>query len=224
MKRIIPVILLALTFVSPALAVDWYWPIPKDDLYIIHAYERDGGTYATHQGKKAEFSLDIQLKDLEQPAKKDFGHQCYSLGAPILAMRDGKILEIRKPTDPKILNDGYGWVVRVGYPDGSYTWYAHMLEKSIPDFKIGEEIKRGQFLGLLGATGFTKGLNCHWPNDFGIQEKNEAPHLHLETNTSAALAVLQEPMVGAERYTAIKKRDTAYQSTSVMLPNEHWPK
>ena len=55
---------------------------------------------------------------------------------------------------------GYGYHVIVNHGYGYHTLYAHMSEIKV---KVGQKLKRGDILGLVGNTG-----------------KSTAPHLHYE--------------------------------------------
>jgi hypothetical protein len=200
MKKILLFILAFIFFVPAAHGVDYLFPLPIDTWNVTNAYQRDGA-YETHWGAKAQYSIDFQLKSFTDRERNysSFGDKCYSLGAPILASRPGKV-KLIKPASKELLNSDYGYAVIISYPDGSYTWYAHMLENTFA-VDSNQEVETGQVLGLLGATGNTGGGNCRWENNRGFQKDNYGPHLHLETHGKDKLAVLQEPLIGEEKYT-----------------------
>ena len=69
--------------------------------------------------------------------------------------------------DPDDFNGGYyGNFVALFHDDFSITVYAHMKSGTIPSFVPGEEIVRGQFLGVVGSSG-----------------NSSDPHLHFEVRT-----------------------------------------
>lgn len=73
-------------------------------------------------------------------------------GAPILAIADGEVTFARA-------GGGYGNYVTVSHMGGKViSGYAHM--SSIAVHK-GDEVKRGQIIGYVGATGFAKGAHLH---------------------------------------------------------------
>ena len=91
----------------------------------------------------------------------EFAGKC---GAEIYASADGLVVP-----DPKlgegngngtdVWNDGYGLFILVEHANGTHTRYAH-LGKVLA--RIGEEVKKGQILGLMGNTGNTHGpTGCH---------------------------------------------------------------
>ncbi len=74
-------------------------------------------------------------------------------GTPVVAADDGEILKAYWN------EDGYGGLVIVGHPSGYETWYGH-LERF--DVEKGDQVKRGQELGLMGSTGFSTGSHLHF--------------------------------------------------------------
>lgn len=73
----------------------------------------------------------------------------------IIAPADGEILAID-------LNDTvYGTAVSMVHPGETplYTWYVHLHSVSV---KVGQEVKRGDVIGLMGRTGATSTLHLHW--------------------------------------------------------------
>lgn len=75
-------------------------------------------------------------------------------GTDIQATGDGKIVSINK------IGNGYGKHVLIDHGFGYKTLYAHMNTISV---KVGERVKKGQKIGLVGSTG-----------------TSTAPHLHYE--------------------------------------------
>lgn len=86
-------------------------------------------------------------------------------GTPILSVCDGKVVEVRDKVDGygmhvRILGEGYEWV------------YGHLSKiECVP----GQEVKRGEQIGLMGNTGFVvSGATPFWQfNPFA------GTHLHL---------------------------------------------
>ena len=75
-------------------------------------------------------------------------------GTPIYATGNGKVVEAQRN------NYGYGRMVVIDHGYGYQTLYAHLSQIRVRD---GQEIKRGEIIGLVGNTG-----------------TSTAPHLHYE--------------------------------------------
>jgi murein DD-endopeptidase MepM/ murein hydrolase activator NlpD len=74
-------------------------------------------------------------------------------GTPVHALGDGTIIFAA-------WDGAYGNKIAIQHAGGLVTWYAHL---SAFESKVGEKVKAGQLIGLVGSTGNTTG-----------------PHLHLE--------------------------------------------
>ena len=70
----------------------------------------------------------------------------------ILASGDGKVIRAGWGT-------GYGYHVVLQHSDGLYTYYGHLKEQ--PIVSEGEEVKQGQKIGTMGATGYATGVHLH---------------------------------------------------------------
>ncbi|MEV2909263.1 lysozyme family protein [Paenibacillus larvae] len=81
---------------------------------------------------------------------------------PILAVADGRVVYSSFHTNSNG-RPGYGNLVIVQHAKDLYSHYAHMSSRSVV---VGQPVKQGQQLGILGATGNVTG-----------------PHLHLEAKT-----------------------------------------
>lgn len=83
----------------------------------------------------------------------DIATPIFSSMPPILACSDGKVT--RAGWDPF----GLGLHVRIDHGNGYSTIYGHM---SRLDVSYGEEVKRGEQLGLMGSTGNSTGPHVHF--------------------------------------------------------------
>ncbi|MFM2268878.1 MAG: hypothetical protein RL757_2319 [Bacteroidota bacterium] len=77
-------------------------------------------------------------------------------GTPIQATGDGEVIEAGR-------DGGYGNTVKIDHGFGYVTLYGHM--KQI-DVKMGQRIKKGQRIGLVGSTGSSTGPHCHYEVHF----------------------------------------------------------
>ncbi|NEX51007.1 phage tail spike protein [Lactococcus lactis] len=74
---------------------------------------------------------------------------------PILASADGTIVSA---ADPGYFGWYGNWTV-IKHADGMYTGYAH---QSRVDVAVGQNVKQGQQIGLMGTTGPSTGEHCHF--------------------------------------------------------------
>lgn len=199
---------LAFLFVFPSSkvkALDLVFPFPTGNVYIINGYEGSD----THQGV-SKFSLDFRTYQKSDP--------CFSYGAPVLSAEAGQVSFIRQV--PKDNKKGYGTYLIIKNDDGKKTWYGHMIYKSItvqgPTDNnkniIGDNVLKGQILGLLGDTGHTEGRPCN-----AFDGPSFGHHLHFEMRDSNGKAFKPEPMVGEKNYTNLSKTGNPYISTTVMI-------
>ncbi len=89
---------------------------------------------------------------------------------PIIAVAPGRVVDVRRnlpeqipgamPTDATIQNAGGNHVV-VDIGKGRYAFYAHMATASVR-VKVGQKVRRGQVLGLLGNSGNTDTPHLHF--------------------------------------------------------------
>lgn len=73
-------------------------------------------------------------------------------GAEIMAVADGVVTWSAK-------RYGYGQMVEINHGNGYSTRYAHNLENLV---SVGEEVRKGQIVALMGDTGRATGPNLHF--------------------------------------------------------------
>jgi murein DD-endopeptidase MepM/ murein hydrolase activator NlpD len=92
-------------------------------------------------------------------------------GTPVHATADGVVYFAE-------FNAGYGRVVVIDHGNGMRTWYAHLSHfEVIP----GQEIRRGQVLGLSGDTGRVTAPHLHYEVRLGGSPVN--PYTYLARST-----------------------------------------
>jgi murein DD-endopeptidase MepM/ murein hydrolase activator NlpD len=99
----------------------------------------------------------------------DFGA---SIGTPIHAAGDGVVVYAG-------LESGYGNYTCINHTNGIATCYAH---QSVILVKVGDNVKRGQVIGLVGSTGYSTG-----------------PHLHFEVRINGQVTDPLPWLVGAQQ-------------------------
>lgn len=73
-------------------------------------------------------------------------------GAPVYATAAGVVVEAG-------WNGGYGYKVVIDHGNGYETWYAHNSRLLV---SVGQEVRKGQQIALLGASGFATGPHVHY--------------------------------------------------------------
>ncbi|WP_045728032.1 M23 family metallopeptidase [Xanthomonas sp. GPE 39] len=101
-------------------------------------------------------------------------------GTPILAAREGVVMEIRDDfresgTDAARLGQAAN-LVRIVHADGSMALYAHLAAGGV-QVRVGQSVQRGERLGLSGNTGLTT-----------------APHLHFAVQLNRGLRLESVPL------------------------------
>jgi len=74
-------------------------------------------------------------------------------GTAVVAADEGEILKAYWN------EDGYGGLVIIGHPSGYETWYGHLESFDVEE---GDQVKRGQEIGVMGSTGFSTGPHLHF--------------------------------------------------------------
>lgn len=100
-------------------------------------------------------------------------------GTPIIAPADGKVISVGK--------DLYlGRFIKIKHNDKFTTLYGHLLQHKI---KKGQDVKRGDTIGLMGNTGRSTGYHLHYEvrkDTVSVNARNHILNLH-SSNTMMAL-------------------------------------
>lgn len=78
-------------------------------------------------------------------------------GTPIYAVSDGTVLEANSSPGVMHINGNY---VRHTLPNGETIYYGHMSQP--PLVNVGDQVKKGQHIGYVGATGAATGPHIHF--------------------------------------------------------------
>ncbi len=73
-------------------------------------------------------------------------------GEPIIAPAAGKVMVVKRQI-------GYGLTVAIDHGYGLLTRYAHCSKAKV---RVGQQVKRGDLVALVGQTGITTGPNLHY--------------------------------------------------------------
>jgi len=91
-------------------------------------------------------------------------------GSPIVSTASGKVIKVEY--DPK----GFGNYILIRHKYGFSTQYAHLQSINV---KKGQEVQRGQVVGLLGNTGLSTGPHLHYEVHIGSQLADPAKFLSI---------------------------------------------
>lgn len=112
--------------------------------------------------------------------------------AKILSIADGKVVSVRKTGE----NGGNGCYVRIKHSNGLQTLYYHMKNKSIK-VNVGDNVKKGDVIGIIGMTGLATGVHLHFQIDKGSSNTSINPYEYVfngkdlvPINTSKKLLIL----------------------------------
>jgi murein DD-endopeptidase MepM/ murein hydrolase activator NlpD len=110
------------------------------------------------------------------------------IGTPVIATADGIVTVAG-------WQRGYGWVVYIDHGNGLSTRYGHL---SRIDVTVGQNLKRGEQLGLVGSTGRSTGPHLHY--EVRVNGQPVSPLLYLPTLPVPATAKREgETNISAQR-------------------------
>ena len=94
-------------------------------------------------------------------------------GTPIIAPADGKVISAGK--------DRYlGKFIKIAHTDSLTTIYGHLMEHKV---EKGQQVKRGDLIGLMGNTGLSTGHHLHYQVQKDNKSVNPKQYI-LNTHTS----------------------------------------
>jgi murein DD-endopeptidase MepM/ murein hydrolase activator NlpD len=121
------------------------WPFPKGKTYkIIQGYN---GSFS-HQSKTSKYAIDFNLQ----------------VGDTVCAAQDGLVVSVLHKNTIGGSNRKYrpyANYISVYHSDGLFSQYVHLKPNSA-FVKPGDQVKKGQAIGLSGKTGFTDGPHLHF--------------------------------------------------------------
>lgn len=92
----------------------------------------------------------------------------------ILAFADGIVTSVQKTG----VQYGTGCYVRLKHNNGLYTLYYHLKSGSIC-INVGDKVRKGQKLGIIGTTGHSTGIHLHFQIDKGSSSTSINPYDYL---------------------------------------------
>ncbi len=124
-------------------------------------------------------------KAIDMGWSKTYGGPNHEITSPA----DGKIIYVKRDynrTDSS--GSSYGNYVKIDHGNGVVTLMAHLKYNSVV-VNVGDTVKQGQKIGIMGQTGHATGVHCHYevrinnerlnPLDYTYATKNDV----VSTNT-----------------------------------------
>lgn len=125
-------------------------------------------------------------------------------GVELIAVADGVVSRVVKgvpdnkpgesPPFPISLSDGAGNIVILHIGNGIYVLYAHMIPGSNDHLEVGDFVKKGEVVGLLGNTGQSGAPHLHFQVMDGnsIAQAEGVPYVFEEFDNLGALLDVEE--------------------------------
>lgn len=132
------------------------YPVKTDSLKVTSKF--GNRTYIYQGNKVSDFHNGIDLIG----------------GSDIVAFDDGVVISICNKGEQY----GQGCYVRIKHDNGYQTLYYHLKSGSIV-VKVGDKVKKGQFLGIMGATGKATGVHLHFQIDKGSSSSAINPYDYI---------------------------------------------
>jgi murein DD-endopeptidase MepM/ murein hydrolase activator NlpD len=136
-------------------------PTPEPEAPMAHRYPLDtflikqfwgipGGSFRREKGTLGEGSY-LAHEGIDFRAAQ---------GTPVKCCADGVVAHVGdfRTERPDIASGGYGLYIRVRHA-GYDTVYCHLSKQNV---KVGDNVKLGQVIGLVGSTGNSTGAHLHW--------------------------------------------------------------
>ena len=208
---------------SGELTVDGNWIESHDHFAVwdskkVNPYDFDPTKYKESITVALKDKEDLWISPMKNSSKVNskFGMRRYrwhhgvdldlERGEPVRAVADGIV---RVARDDRY---GYGHYVVLRHKNGLETLYGHFLKKIV---RVGQEVKRGDIIGLGGSTGRSTGYHLHFevrykgvavdPTQLYDFQKNQLKDANLDI-TPQTFAYVKE--LRKKRYHRIRSGDT----------------
>ncbi len=89
-------------------------------------------------------------------------------GEPVYAIEDGVVITAG-------WNDAYGWLIVIDHGGGISSWYGHSSRLLV---SVGDEVRQGQKIALVGSTGWSTGPHVHL--EIHVNGKPEDPMSYIK--------------------------------------------
>jgi len=179
------------------------------------------------------FAIDwVRIDDKNRASEGDFKKLANwpFYGDPIYSVADGTVVNLYDeapeqvpgphPTGITVDNIGGNMLV-VDIGGGAYAFYAHLQRGSLKA-KLGDKVKAGQVLGLLGNTGNSTAPHLHFHLMDGVSplNANGIPYVFPEFTSRGVLPVGDEDMLADGRTVRIENRLAGRHVNRLPMDNE----
>ncbi len=179
------------------------------------------------------FAIDwVRIDDQNRASEGDFKKLANwpFYGDPIYSVADGTVVNLYdeadeqipgpRPTGITVDNIGGNMLV-VDIGGGAYAFYAHLQRGSLKA-KLGDTVKAGQVLGLLGNTGNSTAPHLHFHLMDGVSplNANGIPYVFPEFTSRGVLPVGDEDMLEDGRPVRIENRLAGRHVNQLPMDNE----
>lgn len=149
-------------------------------------FQRYGYDFVVVNEKGLMYGGDPKDGDDWYPGKSDRNEDHYGFGVPILATGNGRVAALHDgEPDNRRFNQAelarretaYGGnYVIIDHLNGEYSWFSHLKQGSIR-VKVGQEVKQGQIIAQMGASGDSLFPHLHYElrNGIGAREVEGLP-------------------------------------------------
>ena len=115
--------------------------------------------------------LDDKGSPIRHGADSKKNSSYYSYGNKVYSATDGTVVYVSNnlpdntpgvvPSSVRTVGDAAGNAIGIDMSNGYFAYYCH-LQKNSMQVKVGDKIRRGQFIGLLGNSGNSDGPHLHF--------------------------------------------------------------
>ncbi len=125
-------------------------------------------------------------------------------GSKVYTVEEGKVTDVRTNIKGKDISHSAGNYIKIKHPNGSTSVYYHLAYKSIK-VKVGDKVKRGQYIANEGATGNVTGPHLH----FGVylNKKWVDPKPYLLGTKSLLKEKVSFNIIKGNNYTLLEDRN-----------------